>query len=1157
MHLTMRNLADYISIEERFARSVNLDRDFDRAEPLDGYILTERAIDVLQSFATRAASGISGGAWSLTGPYGAGKSSLAILINSAFGPPSNTRDLSWQLIQESAPEIIDLIEQTHKRYGTSEKGFYRGLVTANQESVNQSIFRALHSAVIQRYGKIPPASQLRVAKILKNLTRKKNSEDTFESVIPTALLEVAKGLANEAPLLLIIDEFGKNLEAIREDTNNDPYLLQQIAELGQSPESPIFFLTLQHQSYEDYFEGVHTTQRREWSKVQGRFEEISYVETSIQSRKLIASTFRIRNKEIESKIDSWARTQYQGLCGTDIGDLVLPEYIAACYPLHPITALILPELCSRFGQHERTMFSFLTSGHSSSVATFLQSTRFTKKGNRLPSIGLDMLYDFFVAENTLASFSSNQTSRWIEIVTRLRDVQGLSTQELALAKSIAILNLVSSTGSLRASQRLLSLSCASAKENLSKLISLGLVNYRSYADDYRIWQGTDIKIEELIANTYEHLRFKPLVEVLREIDTPAPTIAARHSAQFETLRIFSKRYIAENEKIPPSNIFSPYDGEIVYVVGTKVPSIHRKFDSAKPVIAVVPNNIDYLSRISQEVAAILSVLEEKSVNEDWVARRELEERLAQRQSTLNGAIHKTYSNSDCRWLLLHSQRKIELPSGQGSAPLSAAADQVYRLSPMIRNETINRTKLSTQGAKARRILLEAMIKNGNQNMLGLTGYGPEVAIYKAVLQKTGIHRDRSTKGEFTFGAPRDESISAVWKSIRNGLNSAKHKRVNVNEIFAKLLSPPIGMKLGVIPVVFTATLLAYRDRIAIYEHGTFKPLLTADLSERMVKNPSHFDIKHFANTEGGRYHVIRELEEIFGIKGIYKSYRVSNVLSVVNHLVSIVRSLNRFALKTQKLSQNAIAVRDCLLKAVEPDNLIFDSLPEAVELPAISADERDYEFGKLFAQKVHSAFEELSQCFENMIGEVYSFILQSSREPNRKAISGIASSLEREILNPEIRAFTYVLAEDNQNNLDWAKSVATVVSNKAPNEWSDNDVQRFRIVLAEKMGAFRRLVALHVDHRTDGRGEFHPLRIVITAPDGSEFVDTVSINNELREGGTAVLDDCLNQLKEVFGSSERAQTALFALLSENLLSELCPNQVDTTDEEKLRTVNSG
>ena len=52
---------------------------------------------------------------------------------------------------------------------------------------------------------------------------------------------------------------------------------------------------------------------------------------------------------------------------------------------------------------------------------------------------------------------------------------------------------------------------------------------------------------------------------------------------------------------------------------------------------------------------------------------------------------------------------------------------------------LNRTNLTSQGAKARRQLLEAMIEKGDIADLGFEGYGPEVAMYRSFLHHMGMH----------------------------------------------------------------------------------------------------------------------------------------------------------------------------------------------------------------------------------------------------------------------------------------------------------------------------------------------------------------------------------------------------------------------------------
>lgn len=67
-----------ISVSPRFARSVSLARDAGRADALDGYIFTPTGRDVLRRLAEAMRGESPTRAWSLTGPYGSGKSAFAL-----------------------------------------------------------------------------------------------------------------------------------------------------------------------------------------------------------------------------------------------------------------------------------------------------------------------------------------------------------------------------------------------------------------------------------------------------------------------------------------------------------------------------------------------------------------------------------------------------------------------------------------------------------------------------------------------------------------------------------------------------------------------------------------------------------------------------------------------------------------------------------------------------------------------------------------------------------------------------------------------------------------------------------------------------------------------------------------------------------------------
>ena len=1133
-------LADCIAVSGRFARSANLERDAGHAEPLAGYVVTARALDVVERIAGSAAERQSGGAWSLTGPYGSGKSSLALLLDAAFSPPGETRNNAWQLIDDASPAAGELIRKAHERHGTGETGFHRALVTANREPITRTVLRALHAAVQRTHGRIPPESRFRAAGTLRNALADAAARDPHRTgPSPPAVVDVARCLAADAPLLLIIDEFGKNLEAITERSDADPYLLQQLAEAGQGSGLPIFMLTLQHLSLEDHLSVSESPRRCEWIKVSGRFEDIAYVESAVATRTLIGETFRVEDHTLRSRIALWAKPRAEAMRALGASDLADPDTVASCYPLHPLVATVLPELCSRYGQHERTLFSFLTGADRASAASFLVNTELPT-GGALPSLGVDAAYDYFMSSDGLPRLSNSRSSRWTEVATRLRDVHGLSPEQSRLAKTIALLNLVSTTGTIRASSRVLALAETDVNA-LAALEKAGIVTYRDFADEYRVWQGTDIDIRRLLDGARQRTQRRSLVEILSDVHRPAPVVAARHSAEYDVLRVFARRYADGGENVEPLDPFSPYDGEVLLVVGAdgSTPTATQSTPATKPIVVAIPDDVRSLDRAARELAAITTVLQEPAVEADWVARRELGERLAETKALLEDAVDAAFSPDTCHWILLDSTGDRELRPGRGSAALSEAADIRYPSTPKVRNEMLNRTDLTSQGAKARRLLLEAMIDHGSELNLGFDGYGPEVAMYRAFLKSTGLHGcGDDCDGTMAFRRPSDSSLRPAWDAVGAEFGRAKTRRVNLTDTHAALLSPPVGMKAGVVPVFVTAALLAFNDEVAIYEHGTFQPLLTPELSERMVRNPGHFEIKHFANTKGARRQVVEALASRLGVRPSSRRHRVSNVLSIVSHLVSQVRHLDKYTLETRDLGPSTLRARDALLGAVEPDDLLFRSLPAAFAFRPIPAHTIAYGKADAYANHVSTALNDLRGCHDRLLDTLLKLLIEASGEDSRQMITKRAAAIESDVLNPDARALVLTLANDGvDTDTDWIQAVATVVLRKAPSEWSDDDLARFRRELPQQMAAFQRLADLHATRPVNGTDPSRRLQVAFTRQDGSEHVRLLELDDRQRRHADEVFDRTLRELAPLVGSTQRAHAALLALIGERLLAE--------------------
>ena len=541
-------LDQLLTVPSRFARSVNVERDVTQTEPLEGYVVTARALDVAERIATTASQSSAGGAWSITGPYGSGKSALAVLIDGAFGPAGRVRKRTLDLIGEVSPEVAAAIDEAHRRHGTSESGFNRAVATASREPVSATILRALHSGVLRRFGKMPGVRMFPAARTLSvALSEAASGDPRRTGPSPSALLEVAHCLAANAPLLVVVDEFGKNLEAVAQSNDSDPYLLQQLAEAGQGAGAPIFTLTLQHLSFEDYFLNADGPQQREWAKVQGRFEDIPYVDSPEQTRSLIGTVFKITEPDLRSRVDRWATQAADAASRLGIADLAEPAVVAACYPLHPLTAAVLPELCSRYGQNERTLFSFLTGPDRAGVPSVLACTPLEASGD-LPVIGLPEVYDYFVDGGVIG-----RTGRGDSRAAGPRSRPGFETR--TVSRIVRATWQRPSPSSIWCPSRARcglpvtwwSWCHRARRKTLAELQSLGLVTYRRFADEYRLWQGSDVDLRRLLDHALEQISHLRLVDILKSVGDPSPVVAARHSARHDILRIFSRRYVHGDE----------------------------------------------------------------------------------------------------------------------------------------------------------------------------------------------------------------------------------------------------------------------------------------------------------------------------------------------------------------------------------------------------------------------------------------------------------------------------------------------------------------------------------------------------------------------------------------------------------------------------------
>lgn len=1140
-----QRLSDIIVLKRRYSRSINLERDLSLADSVLGYIPTAWTLEIIERFLAAVSIPHSVKAWTITGVYGTGKSAFAHFLASLVAPKhdpvsTNARKVLEQYTGSNHPLILKLSNVL------PASGMIRAVVTAQREPLSYTIVRALCRGCELFWGNDYSRTQVYVVLNQLQTHIQENQQISNQEVI-NCLAQLS--LEANVGILLIIDELGKSLEyAAWHQESDDLYLLQQLAELPTNELAPnVFIIGLLHQAFAEYAQNVTKLQRNEWSKIQGRFEDIPFVATNEHILHLISQAIEhTQAQDWEAFFYRWAAMWQKTLSayGVDQGQLSLQGF-AHLYPLHPIAALTLPLLCNRYAQNDRSLFTFLSSQEPYSFATFLRET--IAQNEHFSTLRLERVYDYFLEASNVVNSSKVSSQRWIEIQSRIVDAAHLETDLVATLKTIGLLNLVSSVGIIRATRQLV---IYALTENpldeqetrhwdsaIQELIKRGLVTYRKQLDELRIWEGSDFDVEQAIVVTMEAEQ-STVAAILNRTQPLNPCIAQRHSYKTGTLRYFERCYVDTYKDLVTLKTSNPEStGIIVYWLDNNLPErCPISTADEKPLILLCGTNIDRIDAMSREYAALLTIeAGAPQLQSDGVARREVRQRLMQITHLLHDLLAQSFLSGDHK-LLCHSGGTSLYIGTQKDFQqhLSEVCDKLYPQTPIIWNELINRKELTSQGAKARRELIEAMLTHEPEERLGLLGNGPEVSIYMSLLNRTGIHR--YTQNQWLFTDPHEQTIRSAWQAIEDFCLNARTQTEPLDRLYAKLESPPYGMKKGPIPVLLAAVLLKHADDVSIYQDGTFIPLLRADHFELLVKQPARFAVKHF-EIAGLRLQAFKELALTLRnprSSSTSLALRNSTVLSIVKPLIQFGNSLPTYTVKTKQLSKEAIAVREALRDAREPDELLFTVLPQACGLTAIGvADDQNDAAIQQFKRTLVQAIQELQSAYDSLIDKckslVYNmFAVRSDITKIREDLRVRAQYLREHCIERQMKSFIIAAISDITDEQEWLEALLMVIADKPVISWSDEDEARFEVRLSDLARRFVHLEAIQREAYQPIPLGFDVQRITITKPDGFEENHVVWLNQEHQPLIGVVADYILNDVR--IRDDEKLQQELIAEL---------------------------
>jgi hypothetical protein len=243
-------------------------------------------------------------------------------------------------------------------------------------------------------------------------------------------------------LFIVIDEFGKILEyAANNNPEKELYFLQKLAEFVNHPSRNVILLTTLHQNFGSYAYKLNDAQRNEWLKIKGRYKEIVFVEP-VEQLMFLASEQLNGNLAIMKEN---AKTNFIQLYSLAKKNNILSESLSLetakkLYPLDPIAASCLTFSIQRYGQNERSLFSFLAATGRGSLRDYEPTETLT--------YNLANVYDY-VTYNFYTSLSSvnSDTMNWRAMQVAIERIEsGIIPNNMVancskLVKSIGMLNL--------------------------------------------------------------------------------------------------------------------------------------------------------------------------------------------------------------------------------------------------------------------------------------------------------------------------------------------------------------------------------------------------------------------------------------------------------------------------------------------------------------------------------------------------------------------------------------------------------------------------------------------------------------------------------------------------------------------------------------------
>lgn len=968
---------------QTFSLSANIENGFATGTQ---YLVTPNAQNVIHNIVNDFQAGIH--SFTIIGSYGTGKSSFLLALESDLNNTGKHRYLldAKNLSKAKSYEVLNIV------------GDYTEMTTL--------------------------------------LSKALNVEGNTNSILDSLKHYYDQCLAKGKFLVIVIDEFGKVLEhAAKNNPEKELYFLQKLSELVNVPSRQMMLITTLHQNFGAYAKGLTEGQVNEWTKVKGRFKEIPFVEPIEQLLYLASNHLQTRKecKDSDNIINLYELAKEMRYASKDFS----PNTAIQLYPLDLFSAYTITKAIQRYGQNERSLFTFLTAKGNNSISEFNPTEKRTYNLQKVYDYILYNFYSYLKEANT-------DSMSWSTIQVSIERVEGQDwssneemLQAVQLVKAIGLLNLFGTAGFKLTERNLATYAQeAMAIENaigiIQKLSTKKIIRYAAYKERLMLFEGTDVDLEAAIREAGMMVsRPVSFVDELNVFFNHKISPVKAYSYQKGTQRFFE--YMIREEPldaIPSGDI----DGFIELIFSTnknelkEIKKISSETNHAL-IFAYFTNTEDIIDHL-YNIKKYMYLLERVIDKNDRVAVSEISKLKEYEETLLNKTISDNLFSYHNRviWVFGGKEQKVESHRDFNQL-LSKVCNEVYCKTPVMNNELFNKHKLSGTITAARKSYLTNLIEHSSEIGMGFPEdkYPPEKTIYWSLLLNTGLHKD----GDFA-DAPSNEGFMPLWNACEDFLQSSVNKARKISELIKILSAQPYKIKQGFLDFWIPTYLFIKRQDYALYDasKGAFMPNVNMEFFDLLQKHPSDYEIKKFS-VDGVKLGFFNQYRRFINL-GDEFSITNNSFIETIKPFLSFYVRLDEYTKHTRKFDhESTMRFRDVLAKAKDPEKAFFEDLPEALGFTQEKLKQEEFinEYGRI----IQRAIKELRSCYSQLIDRIEARLVEQFGLQSYDYSDYIIEVRERlahvkdYLLTDKQREFYHHVMTEYDNRIQWYQSICYTI----------------------------------------------------------------------------------------------------------------------------------